>query len=168
MLFSYEDEGLELATPAIVTPIIGSTQTVSLEPIQQSRSFVRWSDGVTTPSRTFTVGAPAGYTAQFANTQPVASLSALDPVTGEGPLTVRFAGSGSSDAEGDALTYAWDAGAAGTSTAPSPTFTFGSVGTYTVRLTVTDQLGATGTATMTVTVTAPSLPTVLAGWRRRH
>ena len=47
MLVSYEDEGLELATPGIVSPIVGSTQTVSLETVQQSRTFVGWSDGVT-------------------------------------------------------------------------------------------------------------------------
>ncbi len=161
MLVSYEDEGLELATPAIVAPIVGSTQTVSLETVQQSRTFVGWSDGVTSPSRTFTAGATAAtYTALFENSPPVASIAALDPSTGEAPLTVRFSATASDDAEGDLLTYAWDAGAAGTSTSATPTFTFDTTGSHAVVLAVTDQLGATDTTSTTVTVAAGNQPPV--------
>lgn len=43
------------------------------------------------------------------NTRPVARLSAT-PASGSPPLTVRFDAGGSTDADGDALTYAWDFG----------------------------------------------------------
>ena len=41
----YEDEGIALSSPAIIQPVVGSVQTVTVEPVQQHLSFVRWSDG---------------------------------------------------------------------------------------------------------------------------
>ena len=73
--------------------------------------------------------------------------------------TVTFDGSGSSDPDGDALTYAWTV-AGGTlddSTAVAPTFTAGSTpGVYNVSLTVTDPYGLFDTATTSVVVYDPS------------
>ena len=64
---AYEDEGLALSSPAIIQPIVGSVQTVSVEPVQQHLSFVRWSDGSTNRSKTFTVGStPQTFTAIYA------------------------------------------------------------------------------------------------------
>ena len=67
--------------------------------------------------------------------------------------------------------YAWDAGAAGTSSAASPSFTFPVAGDHPVTLTVTDQLGATATAQVVVSVNdgAPipliTSPGASASWR---
>ena len=70
-------------------------------------------------------------------------------------MTVTFDGSGSSDPEGDPLTYAWDLdgdGAFDDSTIMRPSYTYTQSGSYTARLQVTDPQGAAGTASVTITV----------------
>jgi PKD repeat protein len=47
------------------------------------------------------------------NNPPVAVASA-NPTSGPAPLTVQFTGSGSSDPDGDAITYSWDLNSDGT------------------------------------------------------
>jgi glucose/arabinose dehydrogenase len=97
------------------------------------------------------------------NTPPNAVATA-NPTSGPAPLTVQFTGSGSSDPDGDALSYSWDLNGDGTygdSTAANPSFTYTTAGTFTVRLRVTDARGASSTSTpVTITVgagnTAPS------------
>src|SRR2546425_6601305 len=49
-------------------------------------------------------------------------------------------------------------GDGGTATTRNPSHTYGTAGTYTVQLTVTDDKGATGTTSQSVTVTAPPPP----------
>jgi PKD repeat protein len=75
---------------------------------------------------------------------------------------VQFNGSGSSDPDGDALSYAWDLdgdGAYDDSTAASPSFTYTTAGTYTARLRVTDARGASSlSAPITITVGAGNTP----------
>ncbi|NHI06578.1 protease [Streptomyces sp. KO7888] len=58
----------------------------------------------------------------------------------------------STDADGTIASRAWTFGDGTTSTATNPVKTYGSAGSYTVKLTVTDDKGATATATRTVTV----------------
>jgi cytochrome c len=83
-----------------------------------------------------------------------------DPKTGAAPLEVHFTGTATdADAEpGDALTYKWDFGVAGTnddtSTQQSPTYTYQRAGTYNATLTVTDPDGGHASATVQVAVTA--------------
>ncbi|MBK8227291.1 MAG: PKD domain-containing protein [Flavobacteriales bacterium] len=76
---------------------------------------------------------------------------------GPGPLTVNFNAGGSSDPENGALTYLWNFGnGSPNSTLPNPSRTFnappGVPTTYTVTLTVTDNIGQTATQQLIVSV----------------
>ena len=89
-----------------------------------------------------------------------------NPTSGPSPLTVNFNGSGLSDPEGQTLAYAWDLdgdGAFDDSSAVNPSFTYGSGGTITVRLRVTDTQGLSDVAALVVSVnnSAPT-PTIAA------
>jgi PKD repeat protein len=77
-------------------------------------------------------------------------------------LACTFTGSASSDPDGTVASYAWDFGDGASATGATPAHTYASAGSYTVRLTVTDNGGSTGTTTRTVTVTAPPTAGVLA------
>ncbi|HET6547694.1 MAG TPA: ThuA domain-containing protein [Solirubrobacter sp.] len=66
---------------------------------------------------------------------------------------------GASDADGEALTYAWDFGDGATSTEENPTHVFGAMGAYTVTLTVTDARGLGTTVELPVTVASNSTET---------
>jgi len=101
-----------------------------------------------------------------ANTPPVASFTAT-PDSGPAPLAVTFDASGSTDAEGDALSYAWDLDGDGqfddaSGVSASRTYP---AGTTTVRLRVTDARGAAadasrvvaaGNSAPTATITTPT------------
>ena len=84
------------------------------------------------------------------------AVIAANPTSGQAPLTVQFDGTGSSDPESGALSYAWDLdgdGALDDSTAASPSFTYTTAGTRTVRLQVTDPQQLTGSTTRLIDVT---------------
>jgi cytochrome c len=70
------------------------------------------------------------------------------------PLAVTFSSAGSSDPDGDPLTYAWDFDDNGTtdSTAANPSFTYTTNGDKRARLTVNDGTGKSGTAVVPVVV----------------
>jgi len=149
---SYEDEGLDLSTPAIVHPVIGSQQTVSVDVVQQGRSFVGWADGPASPSRQFLVGEdPILLTAVFQNLPPEA-VAGFSLGVGAESLTVRFESASSSDPESTALSYVWDFGDGGTSTEAAPEHAYAAPGSYDVTLTVVDALGGTDEAALTVLI----------------
>ncbi|MHA4773569.1 PQQ-dependent sugar dehydrogenase [Streptomyces sp. MSC1_001] len=89
---------------------------------------------------------------------PVAQATA-DVTSGKAPLAVSFSSAGSSDADGDALTYAWTFGDGGTSSAANPSHTYAADGQYTATLKVTDTTGKSATASTQITVgnTAPEV-----------
>jgi glucose/arabinose dehydrogenase/PKD repeat protein len=89
---------------------------------------------------------------------PVAQAAA-DRTSGQAPLRVRFSSEGTSDQDGDALTYSWDFGDGGTSTAANPTYQYKKNGTYTATLTARDTSGRTGSAGVQIVVgnTAPKV-----------
>ncbi|SDF27038.1 PKD domain-containing protein [Blastococcus aurantiacus] len=89
-------------------------------------------------------------TAPRVNQPPVAAFS-----TAASGLTATADGSGSSDADGTLASYAWDFGDGRTATGATTSHTYAAGGTYTVRLTVTDDEGATASVEHPVTVTAP-------------
>ena len=89
---------------------------------------------------------------QFAsgNQAPNAVIQAT-PSSGPAPLTVTFSSGGSSDPDGDPITYSWNFGDGGTSTQANPSYTYGSTGTFTAVLTVTDSKGAFSMAQVPIT-----------------
>jgi PKD repeat protein len=85
-----------------------------------------------------------------ANRAPVANAGA-DQVT-QTLITLTFSGSASYDPDGTIAGYAWSFGDGTTGTGVTTTHWYATAGTYTVRLTVTDNLGATASDTALVTV----------------
>ena len=78
---------------------------------------------------------------------------------------VSLDGSGSSDPDGDPITYRWEftskpTGSIATlsdSTISSPTFTLDLAGVYTLKLTVTDNYGGSSTDTVSITASTPTI-----------
>ncbi|HSJ08811.1 MAG TPA: DNA/RNA non-specific endonuclease [Longimicrobiales bacterium] len=81
---------------------------------------------------------------------PVAQLDA--PATSLQGETIALSAAGSTDADGDALTYAWTLGDGATATGAEVTHTYADAGTFTVRLIVTDTRTLADTVFATVTV----------------
>jgi len=86
------------------------------------------------------------------NQSPTASFTA-NPTSGTAPLAVSFNASNSSDSDGTIISYVWDFKDGSTGSGQTINHTFSSTGSYSVKLTVTDDKGATGSTTKTITVT---------------
>lgn len=84
------------------------------------------------------------------------------PATGTRLDALAFDGSGSSDVDGTLQAYAWTFGDGTTGSGARVTHQYLDLGTFTVRLTVTDADGSNATATHNVTITN-LLPTAEAG-----
>ena len=110
------------------------------------------SDGLETATATRTISAGGA-----ANSPPVVSLPPTTAVD-EGSSFVLTPDA--SDPDGTIASYAWDLGDGRTSDQPTLSTSYRDEGTFTVKLTVTDDLGATATATTVVTVRNVA-PTVL-------
>jgi hypothetical protein len=80
---------------------------------------------------------------EYTNLVPVARISA--PARALVGHAVRFDGSSSHDPDGDPLRFSWNFGDGIRSTARNPMHTYSRAGTFTVRLVVTDVLGARST-----------------------
>jgi PKD repeat protein len=73
------------------------------------------------------------------------AVASADDTKGVEPHTVHFSSDGSTDPDGDPLSYRWAFGDGTTSTEANPTKTYGAKGVYTARLTVwsgTDKVNA--------------------------
>jgi glucose/arabinose dehydrogenase/PKD repeat protein len=99
------------------------------------------------------------------NRAPVAAASG-SPTSGPAPLAVLFSSTGSSDPDGDPLTYSWIFGDGQSGTGPSPSHTYSTPGTYTATLTVSDGRGGQSNASVGIQATTvssggfPSTPVV--------
>ncbi len=92
------------------------------------------------------------------NQPPVASFTAT-PAQGTAPLAVAFDASASSDSDGTIVNYVWDFGDGSSGVGVATNHTYQNPGTFTARLTVTDDRGASNATTRTIAVSAPSQQT---------
>ena len=88
------------------------------------------------------------------NQEPTAKTSA-DEVTGTEPLTVQFSSAGSSDPEGNTLSYFWDFGDGTTSTEAHPTKLYPKRGHYAVKLSVSDGTHTASSSPLIIQVGTP-------------
>jgi PKD repeat protein len=100
--------------------------------------------GGTTTRPTTTTPAPKPPAAKFSSDCP-------DPGLG-----CSFDGSGSTDSDGSIVKYEWAFGDGKTATGETTSHTYTDPGTYTVKLTVTDDKGLKSTAELEVTVETPT------------
>ena len=84
--------------------------------------------------------------------EPPVAKAAANPTYGMAPLTVNFSSAGTSDPDGDTLTYSWNFGDGSSSTSANPIHQYSANGKYSVVLTVKDPSGATDTASALITV----------------
>jgi PKD repeat protein len=93
-------------------------------------------------------------TAPPPNRPPLAN--AHGPYAGGVNDAIAFSSAGSSDPDGDTLTFSWAFGDGGTSSDPNPLHQYVTPGTYTVALTVSDGKGGTNTATTGADINQPN------------
>jgi subtilisin family serine protease/chitodextrinase len=74
-------------------------------------------------------------------------------------LNCSFNGAGSSDTDGAVASHAWDFGDGSGGSGMNASHTYAAAGSYSVKLTVTDDDGATGETTRSVVVTSPAANT---------
>ena len=88
------------------------------------------------------------------NQPPVAQASGVSD--GATAFKVNFSSAGSNDPDGMIMNYFWEFGDGATSAVENPMYTYASGGTYTVKLTVTDDDGATDDITISVDAVDPN------------
>jgi glucose/arabinose dehydrogenase len=151
---SYLDEELDVATPYIARPIVGSEQTIRATQLFDGRTFSGWSDGYRNPVRTFLAArVPAVFKAMYTNKPPKVVVAQGSAKNSKRSRSILLDASISADPEGQALTFAWrfsDGRGFNTSTIRR---TFRRDGRYRFTLTVRDRLGAETRTRRTVVVT---------------
>lgn len=108
-----------------------------------------WIDMIPQPGNDRTTGSKPNVN------QPPTAVAAGSPTSGTDNVTVNFNGTGSTDPNGDPLSYFWDFADGTTSTASKPTKTlthYTGTRVFNVTLTVTDIYGATDTDMLAITV----------------
>jgi PKD repeat protein len=89
------------------------------------------------------------------NNPPIADAG--DPYSGvAGTTLIQFDGTGSSDPDGDTLSFTWDFGDGNTATGEMPTHTYSTADNYIVELLVEDGRGGSASAVTSAEITAPS------------
>ena len=99
------------------------------------------------------------------NQPPIVSASAT-PTSGTAPLPVSFSSAGSSDPEGQPVTYLWTFGDNTTSTAANPSHTYTQAGAYSARLALSDGVNTTYSSPISISVGSKPVATITSpcGW----
>jgi len=138
--------------------------------IQSDGSLVRvgWSDGSFVAGTVTTVSGPkvdgvnwtstASFPYQGANGATLNFPPTAQAAASCTDQTCTFSSAGSTDTDGSIASYAWDFGDGATSTAANPTHAYTASGTYTIKLTVTDNDGAQTSTTISQAVTFVDTP----------
>ena len=82
------------------------------------------------------------------------AAAANGPYQGLVNQSVTLSSAGSTDPDGDPLSFAWTFGDGSTSTDPNPTHSYATAGTFTVTLLVSDGRGGSSTASTSATIAA--------------
>ncbi len=90
---------------------------------------------------------------------PIASFTNI-PTTGAVPLVVTCDASASSDPDGTIASYSWEFGDGQLGTGVTITHTYATMGTFTVKLTVTDNSGAASSTSKTIVAQQANQPPV--------
>ncbi|HST25025.1 MAG TPA: PKD domain-containing protein [Gaiellaceae bacterium] len=90
------------------------------------------------------------------NKLPIVDLNAA-PSSGQAPLTVSFDGSHSSDPDGSIVSYQWSFGDGASASGATVSHRY-SAGSYTAKLTITDDSGGTASVTRQITANSPPPP----------
>jgi PKD repeat protein len=99
--------------------------------------------------------AVAGSVPSAASQPPLVGLTAA-PTSGTVPLTVAFGSAGSSDPDGSIVAYEWNFGdGSAPASGASASHVYGTAGSYTARLKLTDDSGLTATRSVVITAQAP-------------
>jgi len=87
--------------------------------------------------------------------EPPIAMFTPKPATGQAPIVISFTPTGSTDPDGEIIQYAWDFGDGKRINGRIANHTYAEPGSYTAKLTVTDNNGATDEATFEVIITGP-------------
>lgn len=90
--------------------------------------------------------------------RPPVLVSTCTPSSGMAPLTVTVDTAGSYDPDGGTFSYWWDFGDGQGFASPNGTHVYTTAGTYTVRVTLTDQQGLSSSRSYTVNVSSSVIP----------
>jgi glucose/arabinose dehydrogenase len=93
--------------------------------------------------------------------QPPSVVATAAPTRGLPPLTVSFSSQGTTDPEGQPLTYTWTFGYGAKSSVPDPTHTYAAAGQYTAFLSVSDGASTTLSSLTTIVVGDAPTPVIL-------
>ena len=134
---------------------------VTVTALPEPGSVVRAFGGSCPPSGpcTITMSAAAAVSAVFEIPNRAPTAHAGGPYGGVRGQGIVFDGSGSSDPDGDPLTYEWSFGDGATGSGVAPSHAYASLGTFTVALVVSD--GELTSAPATTSVTIANLPPVV-------
>ena len=92
---------------------------------------------------------------------PPTAIASASPTSGPTPLAVNFSSAGSTDPEGQPITFLWSFGDNSTSTIANPVHTYTQEGQYTARVSVSDGVNTTLGTPFTITVGSVPTATIL-------